>query len=101
MLLRLKEDYDGAEPAATSVSVANLLLLAHLTGDHTYRARIEQTLGGAHVRVVGAGRSVPMMLVALSTWHAGVQQVVLVGSRGDEALWEMAARSLDSTCRLP
>ena len=30
VLLRLKEDYDGAEPAASSVSVLNLLTLAHL-----------------------------------------------------------------------
>ena len=30
VLLRLKEDYDGAEPAASSVSVMNLLALAHL-----------------------------------------------------------------------
>jgi uncharacterized protein YyaL (SSP411 family) len=30
VLLRLKEDYDGAEPAASSVSVMNLLVLAHL-----------------------------------------------------------------------
>ena len=33
VLLRLKEDYDGAEPAASSVAVLNLLTLAHLTGD--------------------------------------------------------------------
>ena len=30
VLLRLKEDYDGAEPAASSVSVLNLLMLSHL-----------------------------------------------------------------------
>ena len=33
VLLRLKEQYDGAEPAATSVAALNLLALAHLTGD--------------------------------------------------------------------
>ena len=32
VLLRLKEDYDGAEPSASSVSVLNLLTLAHLAG---------------------------------------------------------------------
>ena len=72
------------------MSVANLILLAHLTGDAQYHARIERTFGGAHVRIVGAGRSVPMMLAALSAWHAGVQQIVLVGARQDSALWEMA-----------
>ena len=30
LLMRLKEDYDGAEPAATSVSALNLLTLSHL-----------------------------------------------------------------------
>ena len=30
VLLRLKEDYDGAEPAASSIGVLNLLTLAHL-----------------------------------------------------------------------
>ena len=33
MLLRLKEDYDGAEPAASSVGVLNLLTLAHLSSE--------------------------------------------------------------------
>jgi uncharacterized protein YyaL (SSP411 family) len=33
VLLRLKEDYDGAEPSASSVSVHNLLTIAHLTED--------------------------------------------------------------------
>jgi uncharacterized protein YyaL (SSP411 family) len=31
VLLRMKEDYDGAEPAASSVSLLNILVLAHLT----------------------------------------------------------------------
>ena len=31
VLLRLKEDYDGAEPAASSIGVLNLLTLAHLS----------------------------------------------------------------------
>ena len=30
VLLRLKEDYDGAEPSASSISVLNLLTLVHL-----------------------------------------------------------------------
>jgi uncharacterized protein YyaL (SSP411 family) len=33
VLLRLKEDYDGAEPAAASVTVRNLLVLGHLASD--------------------------------------------------------------------
>ena len=33
VLLRMKEDYDGAEPTASSVSVLNLLMLSHLVED--------------------------------------------------------------------
>ena len=33
VILRMKEDYDGAEPSPSSVSVLNLLMLAHLTGE--------------------------------------------------------------------
>ncbi|MCX6549969.1 MAG: thioredoxin domain-containing protein, partial [Acidobacteria bacterium] len=81
VLVRMKEDYDGAEPSATSVAVANLIILAHLTQDASFQDRIERTLGGAAVRLVGAGRSVPLMLANLSAYHAGAQQVVIVGSR--------------------
>ena len=45
VLLRLKEDYDGAEPAASSVAALNLLALSHLTGDSGHeRHDVEQTL---------------------------------------------------------
>jgi hypothetical protein len=94
VILRMKEDYDGAEPSATSVSVANLLVLAHLTGDAVWQSRVERTFQGAAVRISSSPRSVPMMLAGLSAWHAGVQQIVIVGPAGDpsrEALERVAA----------
>jgi uncharacterized protein YyaL (SSP411 family) len=87
VLLRLKEDYDGAEPAASSVAVLNLLALAHLgiaESDTEYAARIELTLGSFANRAALAGRTVPMMLAALSSYHAGIAQVVLVGDDGQD-----------------
>ena len=76
VLLRLKEAYDGAEPAATSVAVLNLLTLAHLTGDASMSERIERSLAlfRAHL-----GRAVPLMLSALSLYHAGMPQIVIAG----------------------
>jgi uncharacterized protein YyaL (SSP411 family) len=84
ILLRLKEDYDGAEPAASSVSVLNLLTLAHLTGDPDALAKAERTLGRYGPRVGAAARAVPMMLCALSAWHAGFGQVAIVAAPGDD-----------------
>ena len=44
VLLRLKEDYDGAEPAAGSVSVLNLLTLESLVGGGAWIEKAERTL---------------------------------------------------------
>ena len=89
VLLRLKEDYDGAEPAASSVSALNLLTLAHLfssgppegghyEGEQRFDEKIRQTFGGFASRAGQMGRGIPMMLAALSTYHAGMPQIVLV-----------------------
>ena len=80
VLLRLKEDYDGAEPAASSVAALNTLSLAYLTGDAGAREHAKRTLGRYGPRVGAAGRSVPMLLCALSGWHAGYSQIVLSGA---------------------
>ena len=116
VLLRLKEDYDGAEPAASSVSVLNLLVIAHLTGDlggdptsaatldragavavaDGAAARVEKTFGFFARRLTELGRGVPMMLAALSEFHAGLLQIVIVGPPGRDdtrALHEVARTS--------
>ena len=79
VLLRLKEDYDGAEPSASSVSVVNLLTLAHLAGDEEARRKAERTLGRYGPRAGQAARVIPMMLAGLSAWHAGATQIVVLG----------------------
>jgi uncharacterized protein YyaL (SSP411 family) len=83
VLLRLKEDYDGAEPSASSVSVHNVIALAHLTGDDGARVKVERTLGRYGPRAGRAARTIPMMLAALSAWHAGATQIVIVGESGE------------------
>ena len=79
VLLRLKEEYDGAEPSATSVALLNLLVLSHLTGDAVMVDRVMTTFGTFGASASMRGRGVPMMLSALSTYHAGVSQIVIVG----------------------
>src|SRR5262245_18085415 len=85
VLLRMKEDYDGAEPTASSVSVLNLLFLSHLVEDERWPDRVEQTLKLFGTRLERMGRAVPMMAAALSTHLAGVQQIVVVEAAGDAA----------------
>jgi len=99
VLLRMKEDYDGAEPTPSSVSVLNLLLLSHLVENPAWPDRIERTLRYFATRLEQAGRAVPMMAAALSTHTAGVQQIVIVDppagagqTSGGEALARAVAR---------
>ena len=82
VLVRMKEDYDGAEPTASSMSVMNLLVLSHLLEAPRWTERIDRTLRLFGARLEQIGRAVPMMAAALSTHVAGLQQVVIVGEVG-------------------
>jgi uncharacterized protein len=97
VLLRLKEQYDGAEPAASSVAALNLLALSHLTGELDLAASAERAIGSFRAQL---GRAVPLMLSALSAYHAGSPQVVIVGdpeASDTMALHETLARVYQPT----
>jgi uncharacterized protein YyaL (SSP411 family) len=93
VLLRMKEDYDGAEPTASAVSVFNLLTLSHLVEDPAWAARIEQTFRYFGSRIEQMGRAVPMMAAALGAQMAGIRQAVVVSAGGvDNDLQAVIAR---------
>ena len=95
VLLRLKEDYDGAEPSATSVSVMNLLMLSHLTNDEGFERSIDRALSMFASRVELGARTVPMMMAALSGYHVGMSQIVIAGdpaASATQALMEVLRR---------
>ena len=98
VLLRLKEDYDGAEPSATSVSVLNLLTLSHLTNDERFEQSIERAFGLFASRIEQGARTVPMMMAALSVYHAGLSQVVV---RGDAMIDALRRRYLPFAVTIP
>ena len=84
VLLRLKEDHDGAEPAASSISVLNQLMWLQLTGDAGAARKIEATLRRYGPDMDQVARVVPMMMAALSGFHASRPQIVIVGHRDAE-----------------
>jgi uncharacterized protein YyaL (SSP411 family) len=90
VLVRMKEDYDGAEPSPTSVSAMNLLTLAHLTGERPYTDRAAQAIASFGARLDEMGRAVPFMAAALSMSIAEGEQIVILGPRDSfdtSALW--------------
>jgi len=72
VLLRMKEDYDGAEPTASSVSVLNLLVLSHLVPDPHWSDRIERTL---------------------KLFGTRLEQIVIVEGTGDDSLDRAVAQN--------
>jgi uncharacterized protein YyaL (SSP411 family) len=79
VLLRLKEDYDGAEPSAASVTVRNLICLSQLDGDGSSLDRAQRTLERYGPALAEAVRVMPLMVADLAHFHARRQEIVIVG----------------------
>ena len=79
LVMRIKEDYDGAEPSGNSVATLNLLRLAHAFGNETYRASAEKTLHAFASKMSSQPTAMPQMLVALMQYLTPPQQIVLAG----------------------
>src|SRR5262249_26794784 len=54
LVLRVKEDYDGAEPSGNSIAMMNLLRLAQMTGRADFRDSAERTLSAFAPRLGAA-----------------------------------------------
>jgi uncharacterized protein YyaL (SSP411 family) len=81
LVMRIKEDYDGAEPSGNSIAVMNLLRLAQITDRGDFRASAARALEAFGSRMVTAPVGVPQMLVAYEWSTSKVRQIVLVGEQ--------------------
>lgn len=81
--LRLKDDEDGAEPSANSLSAMNFLRLAAMTGREDLRELAMGTLSCFSGTIDRAPTSLPLMLVALDAALEPQAQVLLVGDPAD------------------
>ncbi len=79
VLIRSKEDYDGAEPSGNSVATLLLLRLAQMTGDEKYRQAAEKTLAAFETHLRRAPHAVPQMLCAFDFYLAKPKQIILTG----------------------
>jgi hypothetical protein len=64
LILRLKDDHDGAEPSGNSIAVLNLLRLARLTGRDDFRASADRALDAFASRCASFPDSLPLLLSA-------------------------------------
>jgi hypothetical protein len=82
LVMRLKEDYDGAEPSGNSVAVRNLLRLAQITNRAEFRDAASRTLGAFHSRLSAVPSTAPEMLAACEFLLGDARQIILVGEPG-------------------
>lgn len=95
VLLRMKEDYDGAEPSPNTISALNLLRLSHLLGDSALSEKAERTLKTLAGQMQQSPLATPMGLVALDAYLSPAEQIVIVGKKAApetrkmlETVWE-------------
>ncbi|KAE8722863.1 spermatoproteinsis-associated protein 20-like isoform X2 [Hibiscus syriacus] len=95
VLLRVKEDHDGAEPSGNSVSAISLVRLASMVSgsksDH-YRQNAEHLLAVFESRLKETAMAVPLMCCAAAMLTVpSRKQVVLVGHKFSEEFGNMLA----------
>ncbi len=84
LVLRMKEDYDGAEPSGNSVATDVLLRLANLTGEQSFRSRAEKALTNVAPKLDAQPTMAPQMAVALGRWLTEPEQIVIRYQEKDE-----------------
>jgi len=84
VLLRMKEDYDGAEPSPNSTAAVNLLRLASLLDRADFRALAGKTLHAFHAQLERAPSAMPQMLVAHGWLQSKPKQIVIAGKPGTD-----------------
>jgi uncharacterized protein len=99
LVLRMKDDYDGAEPSGNAVALLDLLKLAHFTDREEFRESAERTLRALGSKVAQQAVAVPQMLVGLDYYLAARREVVLAGE-ASELLRHLRSRFLPHTITL-
>ncbi len=89
LLLRMKDDYDGAEPSANSVAVMNLLRLSHILGDETKLQKAQSALDYFSANLSKQPSGMPQMLVALDHSLHPTRQIVFAADPDSPELLEM------------
>jgi uncharacterized protein YyaL (SSP411 family) len=80
IIARMKDDYDGAQPSANSIAIADLRRLAQLTDNPRYAAIADESLRRLLPRFRQSPTAVPQWLCALDAALAKHRQIVIAGA---------------------
>jgi uncharacterized protein YyaL (SSP411 family) len=80
LVLRIKEDYDGAEPSGNSLAVEALVRLARLTGDASLEEPARRALEAFGSRLESQPSALPRMLCSWMLYSAPEQRIEFRGA---------------------
>ncbi|PYL71156.1 MAG: thioredoxin domain-containing protein [Verrucomicrobia bacterium] len=81
VFLRMKDDNDGAEPAASSVAALNLLRLSQIRNEQSMSDRAKKTIGAFATTLSHFPSAMPQLLVALDYSLSKPRQIVIAGKK--------------------
>jgi len=81
VFLRMKDDNDGAEPAASSVAALNLFRLAQFRDDKQKSERARKTIDAFATTLSHFPTAMPQMLVSLDAALSKPRQIVIAGKK--------------------
>jgi len=89
-LIRVKDDYDGAEPSGNSIALGNLLRLYRMTGNSRYDESARRLIAALQPQLTASPYALPQMLAACEMELTPHRQVAIAGRLTEEisrALW--------------
>ncbi|KAG8195374.1 hypothetical protein JTE90_001391 [Oedothorax gibbosus] len=89
IVLRLKEDQDGAEPNPNSVAVSNLLRLSNILVDITLQDKAVKILSLYSHRMLMLPMALPEMLSGLMFYSSNFKQIIITGSKDTPSTQEL------------
>ena len=92
LVMRLKEDYDGAEPSGNSMAAMALLRLAAITGEEKFSTAANKTIAAFHNRLTTQTAAVPQMLCAWLFAQRKPRQIQFAGADPTELIKIVHAR---------
>jgi hypothetical protein len=90
ILVRMKEDHDGAEPSASALAARNGLRLARMLGDEALAARAMETIKAFGETLRRMPTAMPSMLGALLLSMGKARQIVIAGTPGEAGREKLA-----------
>jgi len=88
-LMRIKDDYDGAEPSGNSVALLNLLRLSRITGETDFETSARKLIAAFHSKLTAAPHGMPQMLAAAEFDIAPRREIVIAGDTAVETTGDM------------